>query len=77
MLGSSSHDLKTLLLIVSAFLTLHGHPDGGCIQMDQGGKLASSVAFCNILLWDLRYTLEPAGTDSPLQNGAVEIYNDK
>jgi hypothetical protein len=39
--------------------------------------LASSVAFQNLLLQDFRYTLEPTGIDSPLQNGAVEIYNDK
>ena len=67
MLGSSSHDLKTLLLIVSIFLTLHGHPDGGCIQTNQGGELASSVAFQDLLLRDFRYTLEPTGTDSPSQ----------
>ena len=30
-----------------------------------------------MLLPDFHYTLEPTGADSPSQNGAVEIYNDK
>ena len=30
-----------------------------------------------MLLWDHNYILEPTGSDSPSQNGAVEIYNDK
>jgi hypothetical protein len=30
-----------------------------------------------MLLWKFHYTPEPTGTDSPLQNGAVKIYNDK
>jgi hypothetical protein len=68
MLGSSSHNLKTLLLTLLVC---------GCIPMDQGGKLASSVAFRDLLLRDLWYTLEPTGADSPSQNRAVEIYNDK
>jgi hypothetical protein len=63
--------------IVRAFLQLHGHSNGGCVRMDQGGELASSVAFCDLLLWEFRYCLEPTGADSPSQNGAVEIYNDK
>jgi hypothetical protein len=36
--------------IVRAFLQLHGHSDGGCVRTDQGGKLASSVAFRDLLL---------------------------
>jgi hypothetical protein len=64
--------------ILRAFLILHGHPDGGCIRMYQGGKLASNVAFRDLLLRDFRYTLEPMGADSPSQNRAVKIYkNDK
>jgi len=63
--------------IVWAFLTLHGHSDGGCIRTDQGGELASSSAFCDLLMREFRYCLESTGADSPSQNGAVEIYNDK
>jgi len=63
--------------IVKEFLTQHGHKDGGCIRTDQGGKLARSTAFQDMLLRDYHYTLEPTGADSPSQNGAVEIYNDK
>ena len=39
--------------------------------------MASSGAFRDLLLGEFRYTLEPTGADSPSQNGAVEIYNDK
>ncbi len=63
--------------IVRAFLTLHGHSDGGCVRTDQSGELASSGAFRDLLLREFRYTLEPTGADSLSQNGAVEIYNDK
>ena len=63
--------------IVKEFLTQHGHKDGGCIRTDQGGELARSSAFQDMLLRDFHYTLEPTGADSPSQNGAVEIYNDK
>ena len=63
--------------LVTTFLQLHGHPDGGCVRTDQGGELARSEAFRTMLLKVHRYTLEPTGSDSPSQNGAVEIYNDK
>jgi hypothetical protein len=63
--------------IIKEFLTQHGHEDGGCIRTDQGGELARSSAFQDMLLRDFHYTLEPTGADSPSQNGAVEIYNDK
>jgi hypothetical protein len=63
--------------IVRAFLTLHGHSDGGCVRTDQGGELASSGAFRDLLMREFSYSLEPTGADSPSQNGAVEIYNDK
>jgi hypothetical protein len=65
------------LNIVWAFLRLHGHTDGGCIRTDQGGKLASSFAFGDLILKEFGYTLEPMGADSLSQNGVVEIYNDK
>jgi hypothetical protein len=63
--------------IVKEFLTQHGHDNGGCIRTDQGGELARSSAFQDMLLRDFHYTLKPTGTDSPSQNGAVEVYNDK
>ena len=65
------------LNIVKEFLTQHGHKDGGCVRTDQGGELARSSAFQDMLLRDFYYTLEPTGANSPSQNGAVEIYNDK
>jgi hypothetical protein len=63
--------------IIQEFLQLHGHGDGGCVRTDQGGKLARSSVFQDMLLRDYHYTLETTGADSPSQNGAVEIYNDK
>ena len=63
--------------IISEFLRHHGHDNGGCIRTDQGGELARSIAFQDLLLWKYHYTLEPTGADSPSQNGAVETYNDK
>ena len=63
--------------IIKEFLIQHGHEDGGCIWTDQGGELARSSAIQDMLLRDFHYTLEPTGADSPSQNGAVEIYNDK
>ena len=63
--------------IVSEFLHHHGHKEGGCIRTDQGGELARSFAFQDLLLRQFHYTLEPTGADSPSQNGAVETYNDK
>ncbi len=65
------------LEIIGAFFALHGHLDGRCVRTNQGGKLASRTAFGNLLLWDFWYMLEPTGADSPSQNGAVEINNDK
>ncbi len=64
-------------MLIGAFFALHGHPDGWCIQTNQGGELASSSAFGNLLLRDFWYRLEPTGADSPFQNGAIKIYNDK
>jgi hypothetical protein len=63
--------------ILWEFLTQQGHEDGGCVRTDQGGELAWSSAFQDMLLRDFHYTLEPTGADSPSQNGAVEIYNNK
>ncbi len=63
--------------IIEEFLTSHGHEEGGCIRTDQGGELAGSSKFQDILLQQFHYTIEPTGADSPSQNGAAEIYNDK
>jgi hypothetical protein len=63
--------------IICAFLTQHGHADGGCIRTDQGGELADCHNLQDTVLRNHRYTLEPTGSDSSSQNGAVEIYNDK
>jgi hypothetical protein len=43
--------------------------------MDQGGKLARSSAFCEMMLKNFGYVVEPTGADSPSQNGGTEIYN--
>ncbi len=47
----------------------------GVIQTDQGGKLARSDSFCDTMLKEFDYVVEPTGADSPLQNGGVESYN--
>jgi hypothetical protein len=65
------------ITIVWEFLTQHGHDNSGCIQMDQGSKLACNHSLQDMVLREFQYTLEPTGEDSPSQNGAVEIYNDK
>ncbi len=44
--------------IVCVFLTLHGHSDGGCVRTDQGGELASSGAFRDLLMREFSYSLE-------------------
>ncbi len=63
--------------IINEFLTQHSCDDGGYTRTDQGGELARSLAFQDMLLRDFHYTLEPTGTDSPSQNGGVEVYNNK
>jgi hypothetical protein len=63
--------------IVRAFLGQHGHADGGCVRTDQGGELARSPAFRDLLLREFKYTVKPTGADSPMQNRSAEIYNDK
>jgi hypothetical protein len=68
---------EPLLDIVSAFLRQHGHPAGSCIRTDQGGELARSMKFSHTVLNNFNYTVERIGNNSPSQNGAVKIYNDK
>jgi hypothetical protein len=63
--------------IIDAFLSRFGHKHGGSIRTDQGGKLARLLGLSDAVLRTHRYVMEPTGADSPLQNGAVEIYNDK
>ena len=71
----ASKDLP--LDIVREFLHLHGHEEGGSIRTGQGGELVRSLDFQDIVLCPFHYTLEPAGADSPSQNGAIQNYNDK
>jgi hypothetical protein len=63
--------------IVREFCHLHGHEEGGSIRNDQGGKLARSLEFQDLILWTFYYTLEPMGAGSLSKNGVVENYNDK
>lgn len=63
--------------IVDTFLDRFGLEKGGSIRSDQGGELARSHGFSDMLLRKHRYVIEPTGADSPSQNGAVEIYNAK
>ena len=63
--------------IIDTFLDRFGHKNGGSIRSDQGGELARSFAYSDLLLRKYNYVVEPTGTDSPSQNGAVEIYNAK
>jgi hypothetical protein len=63
--------------IVRAFLAQHGHVDGSCIHTNQGGKLAKSPNFQDLLLRNFNYTIKPTGADSPSQNGSADIYNNK
>ena len=63
--------------IIDTFLDRFGHRNGGSIRLDQGGKLARSFAYSDLLLQKHKYVVEPTGVDSPSQNGAVEIYNAK
>ncbi len=63
--------------IIDAFLSRFGHEHGGSICTDQGGELARLLGLSNAVLRTHRYVMEPTGADSPLQNGVVEIYNDK
>ncbi len=63
--------------IIDAFLSRFGHKHGGSFRIDQGGELARLLGLSDTVLRTHRYVMEPTGADSPLQNGSVEIYNDK
>ena len=45
------------------------------IRADQGGKLARSAAYQELMLNTFGYVVESTGADSPSQNGGAEIYN--
>ena len=62
--------------IIDEFLKTHGLPDGGFIRTDQGGELAGSQAFLDVCGIN-HYKSKPTGSDTPSQNGPVEIYNNK
>jgi hypothetical protein len=47
----------------------------GVVQTDQGGKLARSAAFRDMMLREFGYVVELTNADSPSQNGGAEIYN--
>jgi hypothetical protein len=47
----------------------------GVIRTNQGGKLARSDSFCETMLKEFGYVVEPTGADSPSQNGGAESYN--
>jgi hypothetical protein len=72
-----THSKEPPLDIISEFLRQHGQKDGGCIQTDQEGELTRSHKFQDMVLRDHHYTLEPTRSNSPSQNSAVEINNDK
>ncbi len=71
-----THNKTPPLNIVGEFLKTHGLPDGGFIRTDQGRELAGSHLFLNTC-GNNHYISEPTGADTPSQNGAVKIYNNK
>ena len=60
--------------ILRAFMTKFGIGNG-VVRTDQGGELARSSLFRDMMLRDFGYVVEPTGADSPSQNGGAEIYN--
>ncbi len=60
--------------ILQAFLRKFGIGTG-VIRTDQGRKLARSDSFCETMLNEFGYVVEPTGADSPSQNGGAESYN--
>ena len=60
--------------IIRAFMPKYGI-GSGVVRTDQGGELARSNAFRDIMLKEFGYVVEPTGADSPSQNGGVERYN--
>jgi len=60
--------------ILKSFMSKFGIGNG-VIRTDQGGELARSASFRDMMLRDFNYVVEPTGADSPSQNGGAEIYN--
>jgi hypothetical protein len=72
---TSHKDLS--LDLIDKFPTRFGHPDGGLIRPDKGKEFAGSQKPVDMVLWQYNYVVETSGEDSPSQNGAMEIYNNK
>jgi hypothetical protein len=47
----------------------------GVIRTDQGGELAWSASFWEMMLKNFDYVVKSTGADSPSQNRGAEIYN--
>ena len=60
--------------ILRSFMTKFGIASG-VIRTDQGGELARSAAFRDMMLREFGYVVERTGADSPSQTGGAEIYN--
>ncbi len=60
--------------ILLAFLKKFG-VGTGVIRTDQGGKLAHSNTFRDMVLAEFGFVVKPTGADSPSQNGGTESYN--
>ena len=59
-----THSKEPPLDIVQAFMTKFGI-GGGLVRTDQGGKLACSNKFRNMLQNKFQYMVEPTGLDCP------------
>jgi len=60
--------------ILSTFMKKFGIGNG-VVRTDQGGELARSAAYQELMLNTFGFVVEPTGADSPSQNGGAEIYN--
>ena len=60
--------------ILRSFMTKFGIGNG-VVWIDQGGELARSKSFRDMMLSEFGYVVEPTGADSPSQNGGAKIYN--
>ena len=60
--------------ILSAFMKKFGIGNG-VVRTDQGGELAHSAAYQELMLNTFGCVVESTGADSPSQNGGAEIYN--